>query len=93
MINAGIVGLGWWGKTLVEGVLKSSNDIQFVAGAARTHTDDIKSFAQQHEFKLYSSYEDMLKHPGLDAVVLAAAHSLHVPQVIAAAKACSPTAR
>jgi predicted dehydrogenase len=87
VINAGIVGLGWWGKTLVEGVFKSSNDIQFVAGAARNHTDDIKNFGKQHDLKLYSSYEDMLKHKGLDAVVLATPHSLHVPQTIAAAKA------
>ena len=87
MINAGIVGLGWWGKTLVEGVFNSSNDIRFVAGAARTHTDDLKAFAKQHQFQLYSSYEDMLKHQGLDAVVLATPHSLHVPQTIAAAKA------
>ena len=29
----------------------------------------------------------MLKHPGLDAVVLATPHSLHVQQVIAAAQA------
>jgi len=86
VIKAGIAGLGWWGKTLVEGVA-GSNDIQFVAGSARNHTDDIKAFAKQNNFTLYKSFEDMLKHPGLDAVVLATPHSLHVPQTIAAAKA------
>ena len=86
MINAGIAGLGWWGKTLVEGVAGSA-DIKFVAGSARNHTDDIKAFAKQSEFTLYQSFEDMLKHPGLDAVVLATPHSLHVPQTIAAAQA------
>ena len=86
MIKAGIAGLGWWGKTLVEGVA-GSNDIQFVAGSARNHTDDIKAFAKQHNFTLYKTYEEMLKHAGLDAVVLATPHSLHVPQTIAAAKA------
>jgi predicted dehydrogenase len=86
VIKAGIAGLGWWGKTLVEGVA-GSNDIQFVAGSARTHTDDLKAFSKQYKFELYKSFEDMLKHPGLDAVVLATPHSLHVPQTIAAAKA------
>ena len=86
MIKAGIVGLGWWGKTLVEGVA-GSKDIQFVAGSARNHTDDIKAFAKQNNFTLYKTYEEMLKHPGLDAVVLATPHSLHVPETIAAAKA------
>ena len=86
MIKAGIAGLGWWGKTLVEGVA-DSKDIQFVAGSARTHTDDIKAFAKDQNFELYQSFEEMLKHPGLDAVVLATPHSLHVPQTIAAAQA------
>jgi predicted dehydrogenase len=86
LIKAGIAGLGWWGKTLVEGV-SGSKDIQFVAGSARNHTDDIKAFAKQSNLTLYKSFEDMLKHPQLDAVVLATPHSLHVPQTIAAAKA------
>ena len=38
MINAAMVGLGWWGKTLVESVQGTSDDIQFVAGAARTQS-------------------------------------------------------
>ena len=45
MINAGIVGLGWWGKTLVEAVSGQSNDIRFVAGTTRTLSDDVKRFA------------------------------------------------
>jgi hypothetical protein len=32
MINAAIIGLGWWGQTLVESVSGVSNDIRFVAG-------------------------------------------------------------
>jgi predicted dehydrogenase len=86
LIKAGIAGLGWWGKTLVEGVA-GSKDIQFVAGSARNHTDDIKAFAKQNNFTLHQSFEEMLKHPGLNAVVLATPHSLHVPQTIAAAQA------
>ena len=82
MIKAGIVGLGWWGKTLVEGVQGGSSEIQFVAGAARTHTDELKAFAKDNKFELYSTFEDMLNHKGLDAVVLATPHSLHVPQVV-----------
>jgi predicted dehydrogenase len=88
VINAGIVGLGWWGRTLVEAVSgRQSEEINFVAGAARTHTDDLKAFAKEHQFELYDSYEKLLQHPKLDAVVLATPHSLHVEQVVAAAKA------
>ena len=83
MINAGIVGLGWWGRTLVEAVSNGQSDeINFVAGAARTHTDDLKAFAKQQKFELYDSYEKLLKDPKVDAVVLATPHSLHVEQVV-----------
>ena len=40
MINAAMVGLGWWGKTLVESVQGTSDDIRFVAGATRTQSPD-----------------------------------------------------
>jgi predicted dehydrogenase len=87
MINAGIVGLGWWGKTLVEAVSGGqSGDIRFVAGAARTMSDELKSFAAQHDLTLYGSYDELLAHDGLDAVVLATPHSMHVEQTIAAAQ-------
>ena len=36
MIRAAIIGLGWWGKTLVESVQGTSDVIQFTAGATRT---------------------------------------------------------
>lgn len=85
MINAGIVGLGWWGKTLVEAVSGSSETIRFVAGATRTVNDDVRSFAGEHGFTLRESYEDLLADPNVDAVVLATPHSMHVDQVVAAA--------
>ena len=70
MINAGIVGLGWWGRTLVEAVSGGqSGEINFVAGAARTHTEDLKAFAKQQKFELYDSYERLLKHPKLNATI------------------------
>ena len=37
MIDAGIVGLGWWGKNLVEAVQGKSERIRFVIGACRNH--------------------------------------------------------
>jgi predicted dehydrogenase len=87
MINAGIVGLGWWGKTLVEAVSGSSDKIQFVAGATRTVSDAVKQFADQHRFELRPSYQELLHDDDIDAVVLATPHSMHVEQVVAAAEA------
>ena len=87
MIHAAMVGLGWWGKTLVESVQGTSPDVQFVAGVARTHTDEQTAFATAHGFTLYHTYEEALADPRVQAVVLATPHSLHSPQVIAAARA------
>lgn len=87
MINAAIVGLGWWGKTLVEAVQGESNDIRFTAGATRTQTPEVQEFAKAQGFDLRASYDDLIADPDIDAVVLATPHSLHVPQIVAAAGA------
>ncbi|HEY6347310.1 MAG TPA: Gfo/Idh/MocA family oxidoreductase [Bryobacteraceae bacterium] len=87
MMNAAIVGLGWWGKTLVESVQHSSHEIQFVAGATRTKTPELVAFADAQKFALKGSYEELLANPKIDAVVLATPHSMHSKQVIAAAAA------
>lgn len=86
-VNAAIVGLGWWGKTLVESVQGTSDRIRFVAGATRTVTPEIKDFAQGQGLTLAVNFEALLKDPHIDAVVLATPHSLHARQVIAAAQA------
>jgi predicted dehydrogenase len=87
VIKAAMVGLGWWGKTLVESVQGTSDTMQFVAGVARHQTDDLKQFAAAQQITLYDAYEKALADPQVDAVVLATPHSLHTAQVIAAAHA------
>ena len=86
MINAAIVGLGWWGKTLVESAA-SSDAIRFVAGATRTVTPEVETFAKKHGFRLLANYDAVLADREIDAVVLATPHSMHGAQVIAAAAA------
>jgi predicted dehydrogenase len=86
MINAAIVGLGWWGKTLVESS-EGSDALRITAGATRTVTPEIEAFAKQKKFQLAKDYDALLADKSIDAVVLTTPHSLHAPQVIAAAKA------
>lgn len=87
MINAAIVGMGWWGKTVVESVQGTSDVIRFVAGASRTPSPELSAFADQQKLKLVPNYEALLADPRIDAVVLATPHSQHTQQVIAAAAA------
>ncbi len=86
MIDAAIVGLGWWGKTLVESG-EQSDVIRFVAGATRTVSPEIEAFDKEKQLRLAPSYEALLADPAIDAVVLATPHSMHAGQVIAAAAA------
>src|SRR5262245_5873826 len=87
MINAAIVGLGWWGKTIVKSVQGISTDIQFVASASRTVSPETQVFCDQHKVRLVASYDDLLKDSNVHAVVLATPHSMHAKQLVAAAAA------
>jgi len=87
MIRAAQIGLGWWGKTLVESVQGTSDKIQFVAATSRTKSDDYLKFAQDQKLTFADSYEAILADKNVDAVILATPHSQHAAQVVAAAKA------
>ncbi len=82
-----MVGLGWWGRTIVESVQADSDIIRFVAGATRTKSAETTAFAEQQKLRLADNFEALLTDKDVDAIVLATPHSLHSPQVVAAAKA------
>lgn len=86
MLRAAIVGIGTWGRNLVTSVQGRSDAIRFVAGATRTPAK-AADFCSQHDLRLVGSYEELLKDPGIDALVLATPHSQHCEQIIAAARA------
>jgi len=85
MIRAAIVGIGTWGRNLVAAV-EGSELIRFVAGATRTPAT-AELFCKQHGIRVMESYEEVLAHGEIDAVVLATPHSMHCEQIVAAAKA------
>jgi predicted dehydrogenase len=80
-----IYGLGRWGNRLVESV-QASEKIRFVKGISRDPAKH-KEFSQKTGIKVVSSYGRVLKDPEIDAVLLATPHSLHMKQIIQAAKA------
>ena len=86
MIDAAIVGLGRWGRSLVESTQGKSAKLRFVAGVD-ANAAAAREFAARHAFPLLSSYEHVLADAAIPAVVLATPHSLHKPQVLAAAAA------
>ena len=87
MIKAAAVGLGKWGRVLVDAAQGKSDKIHVVAGLTQTSSDDAKAFAQGHDFPLASSYDELLQRDDIDAVILATPHSIHAEQVQQAAAA------
>jgi predicted dehydrogenase len=83
MINAAIVGLGRWGRALVDSVQGKSDAIRFVAGQTRTRAA-AEDFARDKAFALHDAYDALLADPGIDAVVIATPHSQHAEQVMQA---------
>jgi predicted dehydrogenase len=90
MLKAGIVGMGRWGRVLVESVQRkndaqSSGGIRFVAGCTGTPAK-ARDWAAEQGIRLHDSFEAVLADPEVEAIVLATPHKQHAEQVIAAAK-------
>jgi len=85
MLRAAIYGLGRWGNTLVDSV-KDSEKFRFVKGISR-NPENHKAFSEKTGIKVVSSYGRVLRDTEIDAVVLATPHSLHLKQIVQAAKA------
>jgi predicted dehydrogenase len=90
MIDAAIIGLGRWGRRLVDSVqdhgTPKGNRIRFKRAVVQTITN-YRDYAADQGLTLSGSLEDALTDRSIDAVVLATPHLLHPEQIIAAAKA------
>ena len=86
MIRAAIVGLGRWGRVLVESLDGGSAAIRFTRAVTRTPSSAAE-FAAARGLALDGDYRSALDDPDVDAVVLATPHSLHCGQICAAAEA------
>ena len=86
MLNTAIIGLGWWGKTLVKAAKDFGAPIRFVRGVS-LEPDTVHGFAAEHEIALGTSFEEAIADPQVQAVILATPHSKHRAQVEAAAAA------
>ena len=86
MVRAAIVGIGRWGKIIVESVQGKSDHITFVAGHTRTRTK-AEDFCDDQNIDLRDDLDAVLKDPKIDAVVFATPHLQHEEQIKRAAQA------
>jgi len=80
MINAAIVGLGWWGKNIADAVQGKSKKLRFVHGVTQ-ELESTRDYAKAKGFRLSATLGEALADPEVQAVVLATPHSLHCSQV------------
>ena len=89
MIDAAIIGLGRWGKGIVQSAQGRSRRLRFIRGVSK-EPDEARDFATTHGFALSTEFADAVADPLVKAVVLATPHSLHVEQIVAVAAAGKP---
>jgi predicted dehydrogenase len=89
VINAAIIGLGWWGRNIVQCVQGRSEKLRFVHGVSK-ELDAALPIAEANGFTLSDDLEQALADQRVEAVVLATPHSLHADQIVRVAAAGKP---
>ncbi len=84
MVKAGLIGLGWWGSSLLR-MLAGSEALAFLA--ATDIDPSRRSVAEHYDAAFLDSFEAVLAHPDVEAVVLCTPHDAHADQIVAAARA------
>ena len=85
MLKAAVVGIGWWGKQIIN-CLEGSDRIKVVCGVDIT-LDPIKDFIASKNIHVTDRYEEVLADPEIDAVIITTPHGLHEEQALAAVAA------
>jgi predicted dehydrogenase len=89
MIDAAIIGLGRWGKGIVQSTQGKSKHLRFIRGVSK-EPEQVRDFAATHGFELSTEFAEAIADPRVKAVVLATPHSLHVDQIADVAAAGKP---
>jgi len=82
VLKAAIVGLGWWGRHMVDSI-KGSQKLEVVR-LVDVFPDLHRDFAADLGIPLLDDYQKVLEDSEVDAVILCTPHSLHEDQVHAA---------
>jgi predicted dehydrogenase len=84
MLNVAVVGLGWWGRIIVD-LLAKSEKIK-VARVADV-SSQARGFAQERGLPYSPDFDAVLNDPNVQGVVLCTPHSQHTDQIVASARA------
>ena len=84
MLKVAVIGLGWWGRIIVD-LLGRSDKIKVVRVADVTPQGE--AFAAEKKIPFFSTLDQVLKDPDVEGVVLCTPHSMHTDQIVASAQA------
>lgn len=84
MLNVAVVGLGWWGRIIVD-LLAGSDKLRVVRVADVSPAGE--AFAAGRKLPFSSAFEQVLRDDQVQGVVLCTPHSQHTGQIVAAANA------
>ncbi len=89
MLELAIVGLGGWGRRLVEAVQAKSDRVRFRA-AVVARPERSEDFATRHGLAVGSDYQAVLRDPAIQGVVSCGPAYLHAEHSLAALRAGKP---
>ena len=84
-VRVASIGLGWWSDVLAEAVQRTSK-LEVASCYTRTKEKRL-AFAKKFNCKPADSFEEILKDPSIDAVIVTTPNHIHKESVIAAAQA------
>jgi predicted dehydrogenase len=85
-VGIALVGMGWWGKKMLNVLGAAPSDIRVVR-AVELNVETARAICAEKGVALSADYEDALADSDVEAVVLATPHALHGAQVEAAVAA------
>jgi predicted dehydrogenase len=84
MVNAALVGLGWWGRTILK-LLQGNAKLRIVKTV--DVSDEAAAVAREHGVAFTRDLDAALADPAVEAVILCTPHSQHTRQIVRAANA------
>jgi predicted dehydrogenase len=83
MIKAAVIGLGWWGQTILKAI---SNSTIITPILAVDPLEPARASASSLGIATAPRFEDALKNPEVEAVILCTPQEHHAEQIVAAAR-------
>jgi len=85
-VGIALIGMGWWGKKMLNLLGAATSDIRVVR-AVEPNLETARALCAEKGVALTADYADALSDPDVEAVVLATPHALHGAQIEAAVAA------